>query len=341
MASNELSQSGFELTAPQKAAAIMIAVGPERAKKLLAHMNEAEVELIVNEIATLRGVPMEILEGVARELHEQAIAQRFIIEGGVEYARDLLSSWKGERGNEIIERLVHAQASQPFDFLADVEPEQLVQFIGSEHPQTVAVVLSYLPPSYSAKVMALLDPSLRGEVALRIASMDKISPEVIRRVEESIRTRLGTVGSAELTQRGGIKELANILNSSDRTVERAILTTLAEHDPDMAESVRSLMFLFEDIVTMEDRDVQEVLRSVDTRTLALAVKGVREDVRTKVLKNLSERARDTLIEEIETLGAVRLKDVEAAQSTVVGVIRKLDEEGKITMRRDAEGGFVE
>jgi flagellar motor switch protein FliG len=335
------TSSGWELSSPQKAAAIMVAIGPERASKILAHMNEAEVELIANEIASLRSMPIEMLDTVVEELHEDAMAHRYMIEGGVDYARDLLTQWKGTRGDEIIERLEFASQTQPFDFLHDVEPEQLVQFISGEHPQTVAVVLSYVPSSYSARVLSGLDPDLRAEVSLRIALMDKISPEVIRRVEDSIKLRIGSVGTAELTHRGGIKELANILNSVDRTIERAVLQTLADHDSEMAENVRSLMFLFEDIVTIDDRDIQELLRTIEPRTLALAVKGVRQDVKDKVLKNLSDRARETLLEEIDVLGPAKLKDVEAAQSEVVSQIRKLDEEGKITMRRDAEGGFVE
>jgi flagellar motor switch protein FliG len=337
----ERKRPKLDLTSPQKAAAVVLAIGAERAAEILTYLSESEVEQLATEVASLRALPVEELEAVVAELHEEAMGQHYMMEGGIEYARDMLVKWKGSRGEEILDRLVHAGQNTPFDFVAEVEPEQLVQFVQGEHPQTVALLLSYLPSSYSSRVLAGLPPDVRGEVAIRIASMDKISPEVIRRVEASIRARIGSVGAAELTHRGGIKELASILNMSDRTTERAIIATLSEHDAEMAEDVRSLMFLFEDIVTLMDRDIQEVLRTLEPRTLALAMKGVRGEVREAVLRNMSDRARELLTDEIAVLGAVRLREVETAQSEVVASIRKLDEEGKITMRRDADGGLVE
>lgn len=334
--------AGRELTSPQKAAAVVLAIGPEKAAKILSYLSDAEVEHIASEVASLQSLPMEALDAVVAELHEEAMARHYMMGGGLDYAREMLVKWKGARGEEILDRLLHSSQTMPFDFLVDVEPDQLVQFVQGEHAQTVALLLSYLPASYSSKVLAGLPQEMCGEVAVRIASMEKISPDVIRSVEASLRNRVGNIGPAgEMTQRGGVKELAGILNMSDRTTERSILATLADYDPEVAEGVRALMFLFEDIVTLGDRDIQEVLRTLEPRTLALAMKGIRGEVRDSVLRNLSDRARETLVEEIEVLGAVRLKEVEAAQTEVVAQIRRLDEEGKITMRREADGGLIE
>jgi flagellar motor switch protein FliG len=331
-----------DLTPPQKAAALVLAIGTQQASRLLEYLDEREVEALAAEIANLRVLPTEVLQDVLEELRGEGAAREAVLHGGVEYAKELLAHWKGDRAEEIVERIVSASMATPFNFLMDVEPAELVQYLQGEHPQIIAVVLSYLPSAHAAAVLSGLEPGLRGEVAIRIASMDRVPTELIRRAEESLRKHLGSTGSqTEVSQRGGVKELANILNSADRTTERAILSSLESYSTELADQVRSLMFLFEDIVQLRDRDIQEILRSVEPQVLALAMKGVSEEVREVVLRNLSERARETLLEEIETLGAVRVRDVEEAQAKVVAVIRQLDEEGKIVMRRDGEGGLVE
>lgn len=331
-----------DLTPPQKAAALVVAIGPREAAKLLEYLDESEIEALAIEVAKLQALPGEILEEVLEELRGEAVAREAILRGGIDYAKELLTSWKGDRATEIVERIERASLDAPFSFLMNVEPAELVQYLHGEHPQLIAVVLSYLPPAHAAAILSRLDPSLRGDVAIRIASMDRVPTELVRRAEESLRKRLISTGSqTEVTQRGGVKELATILNSADRSTERAILSSLETHSAELADRVRSLMFLFEDIVQLRDRDIQEVLRTVEPQVLALAMKGVGEEVREVVLRNLSERARETLLEEMETLGAVRVRDVEEAQAKVVAVIRRLDEEGKIVMRGDAEGGLVE
>jgi flagellar motor switch protein FliG len=339
--STEIEPTRIRLSQPQKAAALVMAVGTKEASALLGFLTESEVEQLAAEIASLRQLPGEVLEDVIEELHEEAVARSAVLTGGIDYARDLLSAWKGTRGEEILQKIVHQSQESPFSFLADVEPQELVQYLQGEHPQTLALVLSHLPAGQSASVLSLIDPALQSEVAIRIAHMDRISPEVVRRVEESLRSRMGFFNTSAMSQRGGVRELAGILNSTDRTTERAILSGLENHDEELAEEVRSLMFLFEDIIGLNDRDIQEVLRTIDPKSLALALKGVGDDVRDAVMRNVSERARETLQEEIEVLGAVRIKEVEEAQTKIVASIRKLDEEGKIIMRRDAEGGLVE
>jgi flagellar motor switch protein FliG len=326
----------------QKAATLMIAIGPKNAASVLKFLTEDEVELLATEIARMGAVPRETQNSVLEEFYEEALIHRYVLEGGVEYAREILEQWQGSRGEEILERLMQSIQITPFSFLSQIEPDQLLQFLQDEHPQTVSLVLSHLPHSYSARVLAGLGEDKQGEVAMRLATMDRISPDVIRRVEDTLKLRLGSVTHAELTaQRDGVKDLAEMLNQVDRTTERAILTTLADTDPELAEKVRALMFVFEDVSTLADRDIQEMLRGVETKTLALAMKGVREDVRQAIFRNLSERASMSLKEEIEILGAVKMKDVEEAQSKIVNVIRNLDEMGKIVLRRSAEGGMVE
>jgi flagellar motor switch protein FliG len=326
----------------QKAATVLVAMGPGAASNVLAHLTEEEVEMLALEISRMGPIPGNVQSEILEEFYEDALANRYVTEGGVEYAKELLANWKGAKGEEIITRLMAAVQVSPFHFLSQIEPEQLLQFLQDEHPQTVALIIGHLPHSYAAKVLVGLDEAKQAEVAMRVATMDRTSPEVIKKVEDSLKLRLGNIATAELTaQKNGVKELAEMLNNADRSTERAILEHLADTDPEIAEAVRALMFVFEDITTLDDRDIQEVLRAVDTKTLALAMKGTPQAVRDKILTNLSERAALTLVEEMEVMGAVKMTDVEAAQSQIIFEIRRLDEEGKIILRRGADGGMVE
>jgi flagellar motor switch protein FliG len=326
----------------QKAAAVLVAMGPMAASTVLAHLTEEEVEQVALEISRMGPIPGDVQGTILEEFYEDALANRYVTEGGVEYAKELLANWKGAKGEEIITRLMQAVQVTPFHFLSQIEPDQLLQFLQDEHPQTVALIIGYLPHSYAARVLVGLPEGKQAEVAMRVATMDRTSPEVIKKVEDALKLRLGTVTTAELTQqKNGVKELAEMLNNADRSTERAILDQLAHSDPEIADAVRALMFVFEDIVTLVDRDVQEVLRSVDAKSLALAMKGTPQPVKDKILTNLSERAALTLVEEMELMGAVKLSDVEGAQSQIIFEIRRLDEEGKIILRRTADGGMVE
>ncbi|MFV1989708.1 MAG: flagellar motor switch protein FliG [Acidimicrobiales bacterium] len=330
------------LTQRQKAAVMLVAVGPGEAAKILTYMTEEEVEIIATEISRLGTIPPSAMTSVLEEFHLQAIAQNYLVEGGLDYARELLVQWKGDRGEAIIEKLIATTQIAPFSFLSKMEPDQLLSFIQDEHPQTVALIFAHLPSHFAALLLAGLEEKLQAEVALRIATMDPTSPEIIRKVEHSLKLRLGSVSSAEMNaSTGGIEELADLLNNAGRSVEKAILERLSDSDPELADKVRELMFVFEDILTLEDKDVQEILRKVDAKGLALATKGVKSEVLEMVMRNLSERAASTLKEEIEFIGKVKISDVEAAQSQVVAIIREMDEKGEITMRAGAEGGMIE
>lgn len=325
----------------QKAAAVLLAVGPEIAATVLNHLTDAEVEQVAIEVATLGDVDSERLHTILEEFHAEALAHQHLVSGGERHARDMLRRLMGAKGDDVVDRLLATVHTAPFNFLRGHEPIEVLRHLRDEHPQTVALILAHLPAKFAAQVLAGLEPEVQTEVAMRVATLDRTSPEVVTRVEAALQERLGALQGARLDERGGVRELAAVLNNTDRGTERAILASLEASDPQLAEQVRALMFVFEDIVLLDDRAVQEVLRQVDTARLALALKGVSDDVREIVQRNLSERARESLVEESELLGPTRVRDVEEAQSEVVRVIRRLDEEGAIVISRGNDGEFVE
>lgn len=325
----------------QKAAAVLLAVGPDIAATVLTHLSEAEVEQVAIEVATLGDVGSEQLHAILEEFHAEAVAHQHLLTGGERHAREMLRSLLGARGDDVVDRLLATVQTAPFHFLRAHEPVEVLRHLRGEHPQTVALILAHLPAKFAAEILAGLEPEAQTEVAMRVATLDRTSPEVVVRVEAALQERLGSLQQARLDERGGVRELAAVLNNSDRGTERAILAGLEASDPQLAEEVRALMFVFEDIVSLDDRAVQEVLREVDIARLALALKGVSAEVRDTVQRNLSERARETLAEEIELLGPTRVRDVEEAQSEVVRIIRRLDEAGTIVMNRGNDGEFIE
>jgi flagellar motor switch protein FliG len=329
------------LTRSQKAAAVLLSVGSDAASKVLRHLNEAEVEQVALEVATLGDVGPETMKGVLEEFRTEAVAHAHLVSGGEHHARALLRQVHGSKGDEIIDRLLATVQTAPFYFLRLHDPVEVVQHLRDEHPQTLALILAHLPSKFAAQILAGLEPDVQADVARRVATLERTSPEVVTRVEAALEDRLGVYAHGSRDTRGGVKELAALLNQSDRGTERAILGELEATDPELAEEVRSLMFVFEDIVTLDDRSVQELLRQVDMRQLAHALKGVRADVKEVVERNLSQRARETLAEEIDVLGPVRVADVEQAQTEIVRHIRRLEEEGTIVINRGNDGEFVE
>jgi flagellar motor switch protein FliG len=335
------SSPARQLNRAQKAAAILIAVGPELAAGVLKELNDVEVESLALEVATLGNLAPEVLEAVLGEFQQEAVAHSHLLSGGEEHARAMLRQWKGDEGDEIIDRLLASVTTTPFHFLRMHEPTSLVQHLRDEHPQTIALILAHLPAKFAASVLSGFEPAQQAEVAVRVAAMGPTAPEVLRRVEAALQARLGEAKRGMRSDHSGVKELAAMLNNSDRGTERAILSALEVTDPKLAETIRSLMFVFEDLVTLDDRAVQEVLRSVDIQSLGLALKGVRTDVKECVMRNLSERALQSLTEEIELLGPVRVADVEAAQVEIVRQVRILEEAGSIVVARAGEGDVLE
>lgn len=319
----------------QKAAIILIALGPEAVARVFRHMTEENVEAITLDIARLGKVTPEQRRQVVAEFHEMCLAQDVISEGGIDQARKALEAAFGlDRANEVVTRVVQALKVLPFDFIKKTDPSQLLSFIQDEHPQTIALILAHLNANQAAAVLSGLPQELRAEVARRIAIMDRTPPEVIRDIEKVLERKLSSAMVTQgFTVAGGVKSLVEVLNWVDRTTEKTILENLSETSPELADEIKKLMFVFEDIILLDDSSIQKVLREVDTKELALALKGVGEEVQTRIFRNMSERASAMLKEDMEFMGPVRLRQVEEAQQRIVGVIRRLEEGGEIVVAR--------
>jgi flagellar motor switch protein FliG len=327
----------------RKTAVLLIQLGKERAASVLAQLSENEVELVSAEIAHLESISATESEVVLEEFRDLMVTRGHIAQGGLAFARQLLEQSVGaERAAEIIERLAAASVQMPFEFLRAADPAQLRSFIIDEHPQVIALVLAHMTADKASLVLSGLEPDAQAAVAHRIAVMDRTSPDIVRSVEATLERKLSSMlQPSDQSKVGGLDPLVNIINRSDRSTERQIVEGLEALDPALADEVRSRMFMFEDIVTLDDRSVQQVLRQVDTSQLSFALKGVADGVRDKIVSNMSERAAVTLMEEVELLGQVRLTQVEEAQQSVIRTIRQLEEEGQIMLRRGGDDEFVQ
>lgn len=322
------------LTGKQKAAILLISLGPEISSEIFRHLRDEEIEQLTLEIANIRKVTSDDKDSILTEFHDLLVAKEYISSGGIDYAREVLEKALGnQRAQDIIQRLTATLQVKPFDFVRKTDPAQLLNFIQSEHPQTIALIIAYLAPEQAAAIISALPPERQADVARRIAIMDRTSPEVIREIERLLERKLSTVVSEDFTSAGGVQSIVEILNRVDRTTEKTIMESMEIQDPEMAEEVKRLMFVFEDIVQLDDRAIQQILREVDTKDLALALKGSSEEVAAKVGRNMSKRAADMLKEDMEYMGPVRLRDVEDAQQRIVNVIRKLEEAGEIIVAR--------
>lgn len=322
------------LTGRQKAAVLLAQIDSAVAVRLLSHLDEKEVVLLAEEVAALPLLERDDVGAVLQEfsLHGRVLAEAR--QGGHEAARRLLAERLGaSAADEIITRLLSANTPRPLDSLRAVEPAQLAEFLAGEHPQTIAVVLIHLPAELSARVLGEMDPALRPDVAERIAVMGRVAPEVVSELAAVLERKLATTLGGEQSDVGGVPALVKILNSSERSAERQMLSQLESHDPELAEEVRRQLFVFDDIVRLDDRAMQIVLRSVNTKELALALKGSTPEIREKFLRNISERARADVEEELELLGPTRLSKVEGAQAAIMRRIRELDAEGTIVLAR--------
>ncbi|GAA0609607.1 flagellar motor switch protein FliG [Sporichthya brevicatena] len=330
------------LSGVTKAAILLMQVPRDDSARILAQMRETEVEAVTAEIVRLQHVDPDLADRVITEFQEMAAARRVVLEGGVRYARDLLAGALGEeKADEVIGRISASMKEIPFEFLRRADPRQILSYLADEHPQTIALVLAHMSADQASLVLGGLAPALQADVAHRIAVMDRTSPEIITSVETSLKRRLLSVlATSEFSEVGGISPLVDIISRADRSTEKLILEGLEGRDPDLADEIRSHMFMFKDIVGLDDRSVQLVLRQIDTSTLATALKGVSEDVKEKILKNISERAAENLLEEIDLLGPVRLRTVEEAQASIVQSIRSLEESGELVMRRESDDDFV-
>jgi len=327
-----------ELTGPQKAAAVLVQLGKDLAARVLRAMTETEAVALTLEIANLPNLDKEQISEIMGEFVDSVVAVQSVGQGGVDAAREILAArLSPKEADEILEQFAGGSSGNPLGFLSHVEPYQVASFLQDEHPQTVAVILSYLASDTTAEIVAALPEEMRAQIARRIAMLERVDPVVIETTAQILQRKLAGVSKAGPTAaRSGLQSLVEILNNVDQGTEKRILSDLDVVDPELADRVRSQMFVFEDVLSLDDRTLQRVLRQIAPKDLAVALKGVSEQERDVVLRNLSERAAEDLVDEIETLGPVRLSTVEAAQAAVVRVVRELEASGEITLSRSSE-----
>jgi flagellar motor switch protein FliG len=319
-----------DLTGAQKAAILIVGLGQDISVKVMQGLADPDIEKITVEIANLRDVTSTLEERVIKEVSQLIMAQQYINQGGVEYAKKLLETALGQnKAVEILKKLEGSLKATGFARVKHIDPKQLINFIQNEHPQTIALILTQLSHSQAAQILSDLEPELQAEVALRMATMEKISPEIINELEGVLESQFEEVGTRDLSISGGTKTVAEILNLIETSTEKAILETLEAENPELAAEIKNLMFVFEDIIILDDRSIQRVLKDVETKDLAIALKAASDDVKNKIYKNVSERVGGMIQEEIEFLGPMRLTDVEMAQQRIVETIRRLQDEGQI------------
>ncbi|MBD8068301.1 flagellar motor switch protein FliG [Bacillus sp. PS06] len=323
-----------EISGKQKAAILLISLGPDVASSVYKHLSEDDIEKLTLEISSVRTVDSKSKEEILDEFHQIALAQDYISQGGIGYAKTVLEKALGEeQAASIINRLTSSLQVRPFDFARKADPGQILNFIQSEHPQTISLILSYLEPTQAGQILSELPPDMQADIARRIALMDSTSPEIINEVEQILERKLSTTVTQDYTQTGGVEAVVEVLNGVDRSTERTILDALEIQDPELAEEIKKRMFVFEDIVTLDNRSIQRVIRDVENEDLLLGLKVASEEVKDIVFKNMSARMVETFKEEMEYMGPVRLKDVEEAQSRIVAVIRRLEDAGEIVIAR--------
>ena len=323
-----------DLNGIQKAAILLITLGPEKSSNVFKHLKEDEIEQLTLEIANTRSVSQSLKEEVLDEFYEVCLAQQYIAEGGIGYAKDLLEKALGsDKAMEVIGKLTASLQVRPFEFIRKIDASQILNFIQDEHPQTIALILSYLSTGQASTIISQLPQEKQADVAKRIAQMDRTSPDVIKEVERVLERKLSSLANQDYTLAGGVDSIVEILNTVDRGTEKHIMETLEIDEPELADEIRKKMFVFEDILTLDDRSIQRVLREVDNNELAVALKSANEDVQNAIFNNLSKRLATMIREDMDFMGPVRMKDVEEAQQKIVNIIRKLEDSGEIVTSR--------
>ncbi len=323
-----------ELSGLQKAAILLITLGPDKSANVFKFLKEEEIEQLTLEIANTRSINQSLKEEVLDEFYEVCLAQQYISEGGIDYAKSLLEkALGGDKAVEVIGKLTASLQVRPFEFVRKTDATQLLNFIQDEHPQTIALILSYLSTSQAAAIVAALPQDKQPDVAKRIAQMDRTSPDVIKEVENVLEKKLANLVNQDFTIAGGVDAVVDILNTVDRGTEKHIMETLEIDEPELADEIRKKMFVFEDILTLDDRSIQRVLHEVDNNEIAVALKNANEDVQAAIFNNMSKRLATMIKEDMEFMGPVRMKDVEEAQQKIVNIIRKLEDSGEIIIAR--------
>ncbi|MCR5256401.1 MAG: flagellar motor switch protein FliG [Acetatifactor sp.] len=334
-------QGEIGITGLQKAAILLISLGPERSSGVFKHLKEEEIEELTLEIANTRSVSPQLKEDVINEFYEVCLAQQYIAEGGISYAKELLERSLGnEKAVDVIGKLTASLQVKPFEFVRKTDASQLISFIQDEHPQTIALILSYLSSSQASTIISALPPDRQADVARRIAVMDRTSPDVIKEVEGVLESKLASLVNQDYTSIGGVDSVVEILNAVDRGTEKHIMETLEIEEPELADEIRKKMFVFEDVLLLDDRAIQRVLRDVDNNDLAVSLKSANEEVQNAIFNNLSKRLATMIKEDMEFMGPVRMKDVEEAQQKIVNIIRKLEDAGEIVISRGGGDDIV-
>lgn len=322
------------ITGKQKAALLLISLGPEVSAAVYKHLTEEEIERLTLEISGVKKVDSSVKEEIIEEFHNIALAQDYISQGGIGYAKTVLEKALGkEHAQSIINRLTSSLQVRPFDFARRADPGQILNFIQNEHPQTIALILSYLEAEQAGMILSSLPQEMQADIAKRIATMDSTSPEVISEIEAVLERKLSSTVTQDFTETGGVDAVVQVLNGVDRATEKTILDALEIQDPELAEEIRKRMFVFEDIVTLDNRSIQRIVRECENADLILSMKVSSEEVREILFKNMSQRMAESFQEEMEVMGPVRLRDVEEAQARIVSIIRRLEDSGEIIIAR--------
>ena len=330
-----MARSGEDkMSGLQKSAVLLIALGPEKSARIFKHLKEEEIEELTLEIANTRSITPQIKEGIIEEFYQLCLAQQYIAEGGIGYAKELLEKALGtEKAMSVIGKLTASLQVKPFEFVRKTDASQLLNFIQDEHPQTIALILSYLSPLQASMIISALPPERQADVAKRVAMMDRTSPDIIKEVEKILESKLANLVNQDYTIIGGVDAVVEILNAVDRGTEKHIMETLEIEEPELADEIRKKMFVFEDILSLDDRAIQRVLREVDNNELAVALKSANDEVKEVIFNNLSKRLAAMIKEDMDFMGPVRMKDVEDAEQKIVNIIRKLEDAGEIIVSR--------
>ena len=325
---------GNNLSSKEKAAILLICLGEDYAAQIYKYLNEDEIEQLTLSLSSVHRVSPQLKESIIEEFYEICLAQEFISEGGIGYARSVLEkALGGDRANDLINRLSSSLQVRPFDFIRKADSTHILNLMNNESPQTIALLLSYIEPKQASEVITNLPPEIQVEVIRRIANMGSVQPEYIQEVERILEKRLSSMGLSDKLVVGGIEPVVGIINAIDRRTEKFILETLDESDSELAEDIRKCLFVFEDITKLSSQAIQRVLKDVETGDVTYALKGATEEVKNAILSNLSSRLQEMILDDMQVMGPVRAKDVEAAQQRIVNSVRQLEDAGEIIVAR--------
>jgi len=343
---SDLNRSGeqvqsIQLSGKTKAAVLLIFLGPEASGIIFQSLNDNEIETLTIEIAKQRKIPTEVKEVVLYEFEQLMMAREFYSEGGLEYAKQLLEKTVGPgKALEILSRMGTSLQVRPFEAARSADPTQLATLIQNEHPQTISLILAYLQPEKAAMILQSMSADTQTEIAKRLALMDRTSPDVTREVENFLEKKLSGIMGQDLTSAGGIEALVGVLNQVDRATEKTIIETMEVQEPNLAEEIKKRLFVFEDVVLIDDRGIQRLMKEIDPKDLALSLKGVTDEVKEKFFKNMSKRAAEMLKEEMAYMGPVRIRDMDQAQQRIVAVVKTLEAKGEIIIARPGEEELI-